>query len=155
MRRLRRRAPGAAPAPLSGDVERAVAAIVGLLAGTRTDLSFVRLDLSRVPAFERRVYEAAREIAPGETRTHGELAALVGEPGAARRRPGNGAQPVSHRRAGPSRGGRGRAERRLFRPRRRLDEAPNARHRARLGGDAAVPRRLVARSAGFAARLAC
>jgi methylated-DNA-[protein]-cysteine S-methyltransferase len=37
-----------------------------------------------VPAFHRRVYELTRQILPGETRTYGEIAADLGEPGAAR-----------------------------------------------------------------------
>ena len=40
--------------------------------------------MAGVPDFHRRVYEAARRIGPGHTRTYGELAAELGEPGAAR-----------------------------------------------------------------------
>ena len=40
--------------------------------------------MDEVPAFHRRVYEIARTIAPGQTRTYGELAAALGDPGAAR-----------------------------------------------------------------------
>ncbi|GAA1854757.1 MGMT family protein [Myceligenerans crystallogenes] len=43
----------------------------------------VPLDLSRVPVFDRRVYEVVRAIPPGETLTYGEVAARVGAPGAA------------------------------------------------------------------------
>src|SRR5271170_5083683 len=37
-----------------------------------------------VPPFHRRVYEAARAIAPGATLSYGEVAARIGTPGAAR-----------------------------------------------------------------------
>jgi methylated-DNA-[protein]-cysteine S-methyltransferase len=82
---LLRRFPGAigtdTPPP---HVAEAIAAIVGLLSGTRDDLTFIELDLERVPPFHRRVYEAIRRIPPGETRTYGEVATLVGDgPGAA------------------------------------------------------------------------
>lgn len=55
-----------------------------LLAGEAVDLSAVRLDMDRVPAFHRDVYRLARDIAPGDTRTYGELARALGSPGAAR-----------------------------------------------------------------------
>ena len=41
------------------------------------------LDLDGVPEFHRRVYDVARAIPPGETRSYGEVAAALGEPGAA------------------------------------------------------------------------
>src|SRR5262249_61450420 len=44
----------------------------------------VRLDRTGVPAFRRRVYEAARTIPPGQTLSYGEVAACAGSPGAAR-----------------------------------------------------------------------
>lgn len=44
----------------------------------------VPLDLSGVPDFHRRVYEAVRRIPPGRTRTYGEVARSAGRPGAAR-----------------------------------------------------------------------
>jgi len=42
------------------------------------------LDWEGVPDFERRVYDEARRIPPGRTATYGEIAAALGEPGAAR-----------------------------------------------------------------------
>ena len=54
------------------------------LSGAAVDLSTVPLDMERVPAFERRVYEVARTIPPGQTLTYGEVAARLGDPGAAR-----------------------------------------------------------------------
>lgn len=82
--RLCRRFRGAEEAPPPPDVERAIGAIVALLGGGASDLSFIALDMDRVPAFHRRVYDVARTIPPGETLTYGEVAARVGEPGSAR-----------------------------------------------------------------------
>jgi methylated-DNA-[protein]-cysteine S-methyltransferase len=65
-------------------VRRAVDAITALLRGERTDLTSVPLDMERVPEFHRRVYEAARAIPPGSTRSYGEIAKQLGEPGSAR-----------------------------------------------------------------------
>jgi methylated-DNA-[protein]-cysteine S-methyltransferase len=48
------------------------------------DLSNIQLDMEGVPPFHRRVYEVARAIAPGNTRTYGEIATRLGDPGAAR-----------------------------------------------------------------------
>ena len=82
-RRVLRRLPGAGeedPPPAIGE---AIAGITALLRGEKADLSTVRLDMSQVPPFHRRVFEAARAIPAGTTRTYGEIAALVGEPGAA------------------------------------------------------------------------
>lgn len=62
----------------------AIEAIVALLEGERTDLSFIDLDMSDVSAFERQVYAAARAIPIGETVTYGELAVAIEAPGAAR-----------------------------------------------------------------------
>ena len=42
------------------------------------------LDWDGVPDFERRVYDEARRIPPGRTATYGQIAAALGEPGAAR-----------------------------------------------------------------------
>jgi methylated-DNA-[protein]-cysteine S-methyltransferase len=74
--RVLRRWPDAredAPPPT---VRHAIDGVVALLSGTAVDLSTVALDMERVPAFERRVYEAARAIPPGKTLTYGDIAAL-------------------------------------------------------------------------------
>ena len=81
--RLRRRFPDAAEAAPAPHVQAAVEAITALLSGERLALTQVTLDLDAVPAFERRVYEAARAIPPGEVRTYGQIAAEIGDPGAA------------------------------------------------------------------------
>jgi len=49
-----------------------------------SDLSTIALDMDEVPAFHRRVYEAARNIPPGMTLSYGDIAARVGAPGAPR-----------------------------------------------------------------------
>jgi methylated-DNA-[protein]-cysteine S-methyltransferase len=82
--RMVRRWPDAREEPPPPAVQHAVDGIVALLSGTATDLSTVALDMERIPAFDRRVYEVARTIPPGETRTYGDVAARLGEPGAAR-----------------------------------------------------------------------
>jgi methylated-DNA-[protein]-cysteine S-methyltransferase len=64
-------------------VAAAIDAITGLLSGAPDDLTTVPLDLDGVPEFHRRVYDVARAIPPGETRSYGEVAAALGEPGAA------------------------------------------------------------------------
>lgn len=83
--RLRRRYPDAIEAsPPPAGVQRAIERINDLLAGGRDDLADVALDFSVVAPFNRRVYEIARAIPPGETSTYGQIAKAMGEPGAAR-----------------------------------------------------------------------
>ena len=65
-------------------VEQAITAIRALLAGERRDLSTLPIDMSDVPDFNRKVYDVALAIPHGETLTYGEVAARIGEPGAAR-----------------------------------------------------------------------
>jgi methylated-DNA-[protein]-cysteine S-methyltransferase len=66
-------------------IQRTADAVVALLSGAVADLAAVVLDMERVPAFDRRVYEVARTIAPGETLTYGDIATRLGDPDAARR----------------------------------------------------------------------
>ena len=54
------------------------------LAGTPQDLSRLPLDLSVLAPFQRAVYEAIRALPPGRTATYGEVAAMLGKPGASR-----------------------------------------------------------------------
>ena len=82
--RMARRFPEALEGTPPPHVERAIDAIVALLAGEPSDLSNVALDLAGVADFERSVYDVARAIPPGETLTYGEIAARLGDPGAAR-----------------------------------------------------------------------
>jgi len=82
--RVMRRWPDAREEPPPPVVRRAVDGVVALLSGAAVDLSTVPLDMGRVRAFERRVYEVARTIPPGQTLTYGDVAARLGDPGAAR-----------------------------------------------------------------------
>src|SRR5262245_14106928 len=82
--RLLRRVVGARESPPPVEVVRAIDAIVALLQGEARDLSTIVLDMSGVSPFHRQVYELARAIPPGATISYGELAARIGEPGAAR-----------------------------------------------------------------------
>ena len=68
------------PAPIAS----AISDIGALLGGAPADLAGVELDMDEVPPFNRRVYELARKIPPGSTRTYGELASALGDAGAAR-----------------------------------------------------------------------
>jgi methylated-DNA-[protein]-cysteine S-methyltransferase len=73
--------PEALPPPgLAAVIDRLVAA----LQGTADTLADVSLAMDGVPAFHQRVYELARQIPPGQTRSYGELAQALGEPGSAR-----------------------------------------------------------------------
>jgi methylated-DNA-[protein]-cysteine S-methyltransferase len=82
--RMQRRFPDAGEAAPPASVERAITGIVSLLDGESPDLSDVALDMERVPPFNRRVYEIARTIPPGSTLSYGEVAARLGDRGAAR-----------------------------------------------------------------------
>jgi methylated-DNA-[protein]-cysteine S-methyltransferase len=82
--RLARRFPEAVEAQPPDFAQAAIADITALLTGEPRDLSHLPIDLASVPAFNRRVYEVALVIPPGETLTYGEVAARIGEPGAAR-----------------------------------------------------------------------
>lgn len=53
------------------------------LQGEVQDFRNVALDLENVTPFFRQIYEATREIPPGQTRTYGEIAKAVGQPAAA------------------------------------------------------------------------
>ena len=65
-------------------MQRAIDGVVALLRGEPCELERVTLDMDGVPPFHRRVYEVARTIPPGTTLSYGEVAARMGEPGAAR-----------------------------------------------------------------------
>ena len=54
------------------------------LAGGGPDLSALPLDLSVLPPFRRAVSAAVRALPPGRTATYGQIAALLGKPGASR-----------------------------------------------------------------------
>ena len=83
--RLKRRHPTAEPvAELPPPIAAAVDGIRALLAGEARDLGDIQLDERGIPEFRRQVHALTRAIPPGQTRTYGEIAAALGQPGAAR-----------------------------------------------------------------------
>jgi methylated-DNA-[protein]-cysteine S-methyltransferase len=70
-----------APPPQIADVIERISRHFG---GDIQDFADVPVDLDGARPFARRVYEAARRIPTGETRTYGELARALGRPMAAR-----------------------------------------------------------------------
>jgi methylated-DNA-[protein]-cysteine S-methyltransferase len=82
-RRIRRALPDAQESSPPPEVAAAIDAIAGLFDGRPDDLASVVLDMDDLPEFHRRVYDVARSIPPGETLSYGEVAARLGEPGAA------------------------------------------------------------------------
>ncbi len=82
--RLMRHCPNADEAEPPKPIARAVDEIQALLEGQKKSLRAITLDMSRVPAFNARVYETARAIPPGVTRTYGDIAHAIGDPSAAR-----------------------------------------------------------------------
>ncbi len=64
-------------------VEMAMESVATLLRGGDVDLSDITLDVTGISAFNQRVYELARAIPRGETRTYNELADLMRRTGAA------------------------------------------------------------------------
>ena len=82
--RIQRRFPGVDELAPPAWVAHIQARVGALLQGQTDSLLDVPLDMTGVPPFHQRVYEVARAIAPGRTLTYGEVAAALGEPGAAR-----------------------------------------------------------------------
>jgi methylated-DNA-[protein]-cysteine S-methyltransferase len=81
---MRKRFPGAPESSPAPEVAAIIGRIGALLEGHRDPLLDVQLDMTDVPPFNQRVYEITRSIPPGRTLTYGEVAARLGEPGAAR-----------------------------------------------------------------------
>jgi methylated-DNA-[protein]-cysteine S-methyltransferase len=81
---LMRRSPDVVAGEPPLQIRAAIEAVRRLIAGEAIDLGFVDVDFDGVSDFDRHVYVVTRTIRPGETRTYGEIADLVGEPGAAR-----------------------------------------------------------------------
>ncbi len=82
--RLGRRYCAAEEAEPPAEVATAIADMIRLLSGEPVDLAGVLLDMEGGPPFMRRAWTLARSIPPGRTMTYGELAAGLGDPGAAR-----------------------------------------------------------------------
>jgi O-6-methylguanine DNA methyltransferase len=74
----------AQPASPPPEVQRAIDGINALLRGKADDLASIALDMTDVPPFHRRVYEAVRAIPTGASLSYGEVAAKAEAPGAAR-----------------------------------------------------------------------
>ncbi len=70
----------AAEATPSPAIAQAIGRIQALLRGARDDLADIPLDDAEVPQFNKRVYDIARRIPPGSTRTYGEIARELGDP---------------------------------------------------------------------------
>lgn len=73
-----------ATAPYPEAIANLVADIQALLRGERIDFSSVRLDLARLPDFDRRVYDITRAIPAGATLTYGDVATKLGDIGLSR-----------------------------------------------------------------------
>ena len=82
--RVRRRWPEALRELPPAGVDLAIRDMTRLLAGEPVNLGRITLDMAGIPEFDRRVYEIARTIPPGETLTYGEVTARLGDPGTAR-----------------------------------------------------------------------
>jgi methylated-DNA-[protein]-cysteine S-methyltransferase len=83
-RRVMQRRFGPCEAPPPGRVTAIVARVRAALEGEHDAMLDVPLDMSGTPEFYRRVWEATRAIPPGRTMSYGEMAAALGDPGAAR-----------------------------------------------------------------------
>ena len=66
----------------SDEIEAAIEGIATILRGRNGDLSGVTLDMTDIPAFNQRVYQFARSIPRGETRTYDEVASGLRASGA-------------------------------------------------------------------------
>ena len=75
---IRRAFPGAGASEAPPHVADALVDVAALLAG-EPRLPTAPLDMRAIPAFDRRVYELARTILPGETLTYGAVARALGE----------------------------------------------------------------------------
>lgn len=83
-RALQERFPGATASRPPRELAGTLAGIRSLLSGVKVDLSAAPLDIDRVPAFHARVYGIVRHIPAGQTLTYGEVAARLGDPRLAR-----------------------------------------------------------------------
>lgn len=87
LERMQERFPTTTAEDAPGWVQSVMADVAALLAGDAEAHGRLRtapLDMAAAPPFFREVWEAARLIPMGETLSYGELAALLGQPGAAR-----------------------------------------------------------------------
>jgi methylated-DNA-[protein]-cysteine S-methyltransferase len=82
--RILRKFPLVAEAEPPETLRGVVDLIQALLSGEPADLTDAALDMDGISEFDRAVYAVARSVPPGSTITYGEIAARLGEPGAAR-----------------------------------------------------------------------
>jgi len=78
--RFKTRFPEAEEVRPSPAVARVIERIQALLRGERDNLRDIVLDDGEVPSFNKRVYDIARRILPGATRTYGDIAKELGDP---------------------------------------------------------------------------
>lgn len=76
--RVQRRWPGVEESAPPPHIQGAIDRVLKLLDDGKTDLTDIPLDLSAAPEFNRKVYEVARGIPPGQTMTYGEIAKRIG-----------------------------------------------------------------------------
>lgn len=85
--RMHSRFPGVAESAPPGHVRQAIDKLTAMLGGqpvVPADLSDIALDMSAIAPFHQRVYAVARRMLPGETMGYGDMARMLGAPGAAR-----------------------------------------------------------------------
>ena len=70
---------GATKGEPSGVIRRAIASMIALLEGERTDLASIACDFGEIDPFAARVYAATRAIPAGETSTYGTIASQLGD----------------------------------------------------------------------------
>lgn len=83
-RSMRERHPRAVQLQPTPTIIKVIAQIQNLLSGGQEIFHGIELDLSNVSPFYQTVYELARKIPPGQTRSYGDLAQALGKKGAAR-----------------------------------------------------------------------
>lgn len=75
---IRKRWPTAVEAAPPPGVRRAIDRVLTLLKGEKIDLTDIPLDLEDAPEFNRKVWDIARAVPPGQTITYGDIARRLG-----------------------------------------------------------------------------
>lgn len=81
---IQKRYAGAIASAPTAQIAAAIEQIKALMQGEKRDLLEVKLDMTGIPEFSRKVYGVARAIPPGMTMTYGEVSAKLNAPGTAR-----------------------------------------------------------------------
>ena len=76
---IERRYPDAREAAPPSVIQDAINGVVALLSGEPRDLTHIVIDDAAISDFNRKVYEIARAIPPGQTMTYGEIAERLGD----------------------------------------------------------------------------